>query len=39
MPTTNPNRAIPFCGIGNVLFRMEEYKYALRAYLLVKIYL
>lgn len=34
MPSTNPNRAIPFCGLGNVLFRMEEYEYALRNYLL-----
>lgn len=34
MPSTNPNKSLPYCGIGNVLFRIEEYEYALRSYLL-----
>lgn len=31
----NPDRALPFCGMGSVLYHMEEYKLAARCFLKV----
>jgi hypothetical protein len=33
----NPDRALPFSGLGNVFYNMEEYEMATRCFLLVKI--
>ena len=33
MPYLNPDRALPYCGIGEALFNAEEYELATRAYL------
>ena len=33
MPHNHPDKALPYLGLGSVLFRMEEYGWALRAYL------
>jgi hypothetical protein len=29
----HPDQALPYCGIGSVLYHLEEYTFALRAYL------
>lgn len=33
MAYLNPDRALPYCGIGEALYNAEEYELAARAYL------
>jgi tetratricopeptide (TPR) repeat protein len=33
---SSPDKALPYSGLGNVLFRMQEYEFAIRCFLKVK---
>lgn len=33
LPLSSPDRALPYCGLGMVLYNTEEYEWALRCYL------
>lgn len=38
LPTNNPDKALAYCGLGSVLFNMEEYEWSLRSFLKAREY-
>lgn len=37
LPMNSPDRALPFCGLGVVLYNIEEWELSLRSFLKVSI--
>ena len=35
LPVDSPDRALSYCGIGSILYKTHDYKWALRCFLMV----